>query len=83
MWRRVRLIPFTVTIPEERRECDLELKLLCEAEGILAWAIEGAVSYMKDKLNPPKEVTEATEEYRSAEDTVGQFLNDNSNSLSK
>ena len=83
MWRRLGLIPFTERFGEDRRDPNLESKLLCEAEGILAWAIEGAVSYMKDKLNPPKEVTEATEEYRSAEDTVGQFLNDNSNSLSK
>ena len=76
IWRRVRLLPFTVTIPEAARDPDLQQKLLREAEGILAWAAEGAVAYMRERLNPPAKVLEATDEYRQDEDILGQFLED-------
>jgi putative DNA primase/helicase len=41
MKRRLHLIPFTVTIPPERRDGRLTEKLLKERDGILAWAVEG------------------------------------------
>src|SRR5207249_1644146 len=41
MWRRVRLIPFTVTIPDEEQDHDLPTKLETELPGILRWAVEG------------------------------------------
>jgi len=74
MWRRVRLIPFTVTIPEDKRDPDLETKLLREREGILDWAVTGAVDYVRHGLKAPAEVTAATESYRCEEDTLGRFL---------
>lgn len=76
IWRRIRLVPFSVTIPQERQDGDLGAKLLREAEGILNWAVEGAISYKREGLRPPAEVVKATAEYRSAEDIVGQFLAD-------
>ena len=76
IWRRVRLIPFSVTIPPEQRDGDLETKLLHEAEGILDWAIEGAVEYRQHGLQAPAEVLQATDEYRTAEDVIGQFIED-------
>lgn len=40
IWSRVRMVPFTVTIPEEKRIPDLfQNKLEPEASGILNWAI--------------------------------------------
>ena len=40
MRRRLHLVPFNVTIPEERRDRQLTEKLLKERGGILAWADE-------------------------------------------
>ncbi len=73
MWRRVRLIPFSQTIPEEKRDPDLERKLLNEAEGVLAWAVEGAVTYLNDGLTAPQEAIQATGKYQSDQDTIGRF----------
>jgi len=76
MWRRVRLIPFEVTIPEDRRDPDLEAKLLEEAPGILAWLAAGAAEYLLSGLKAPAAVTAATDEYRNEEDVLGKFLED-------
>jgi putative DNA primase/helicase len=65
IWRRIRLIPFDVTIPPVERDPDLMRKLLEERDGILTWAIEGCLAYGRDGLIPPPAVMAATDEYRS------------------
>jgi putative DNA primase/helicase len=45
IWRRIRLIPFTVTIPEPERDKGLEEKLRAELPGILRWAVEGCLAW--------------------------------------
>ena len=40
VWRRLRLIPFTVTIPEEKQDKQLTEKLKAEWPGILTWAVQ-------------------------------------------
>ncbi len=42
-FNRLHPIPFTVTIPAEEIDKSLPRKLLAEAEGILAWAVAGAM----------------------------------------
>lgn len=74
IWRRLRLVPFTVTIPEEQRDGDLPAKLRAGAEGILAWIVAGAAEYAEHGLANAAAVDDATEEYRSDEDTLGEFL---------
>ena len=74
IWRRVLLVPFTVTIPEEKRDRDLDAKLVSESEGILDWIVTGACRYLRDGLNPPDEVIAATKQYRQSEDVIGRFL---------
>jgi putative DNA primase/helicase len=76
MKRRLHLIPFTVTIPPERRDGQLTEKLLAERDGILAWAIEGCLAWQRDGLNPPASVVSATEEYFDEEDAIGDFLDE-------
>lgn len=76
MWRRLRLIPFTVTIPEQQRDPELPTKLRAELPGILAWAIAGAVAWANDGLAPPQAVRDATAAYRSDMDLLGRFLDD-------
>lgn len=73
-WRRVRLIPFTVTIPEERQDKKLEQKLLKELPGILNWALEGLKDYLENGLQPPAAVKIATNEYRLENDSLSQFI---------
>lgn len=74
IWRRVRLIPFNVTIPENERDHELPAKLRAELPGILRWAVEGAVEWRVEGLAPPEVVLVAGREYRSDEDTFAQFL---------
>ena len=74
MKRRLHLIPFTVTVPPEKRDGQLTEKLLAERDGILAWAVEGCLAWQRDGLKPPACVVSATEEYFDEEDAIGDFL---------
>ncbi len=77
IWRRVRLVPFTVTIPDEEQDKDLPAKLKAELPGILRWAVEGCLAWQRDGLRPPEEVIKATASYREENDIVGQFVTEN------
>lgn len=59
MKRRMHLIPFTVTIPPERRDGKLTEKLLAERNGILAWALAGCLQWQRTGLQPPASVLSA------------------------
>jgi putative DNA primase/helicase len=74
MRRRLHLIPFTLTVPPEKRDKSLSTKLLQERDGILAWALQGCLAWQRDGLKPPKCVVDATDEYFDEEDTIGEFL---------
>jgi putative DNA primase/helicase len=76
IWRRINLIPFEVTIPKESIDKELPDKLKEELPGILSWAVEGCMQWQKEGLNPPKEVKNATDEYRNEMDVVNSFLSD-------
>jgi len=77
MKRRLHLIPFTITVPPERRDKLLQHKLLAERDGILAWAVQGCLDWQRlGRLDPPKQVLEATEEYFEAEDALGRWLDE-------
>ncbi len=74
MRRRLHLVPFTVTIPKERRDGRLTEKLLAERDGILAWALQGCLEWQRQGLRAPECVVSATEEYFEAEDALGQWM---------
>lgn len=74
MKRRLHLIPFTVTIPPERRDGKLTEKLLKERDGILAWAVEGCGLWRQTGLKASKVVVDATDEYFDEEDAIGEFI---------
>ncbi|MGA4083343.1 phage/plasmid primase, P4 family [Ralstonia nicotianae] len=77
MKRRLHLIPFTVTVPPERRDKNLQQKLLAERDGILAWAVQGCLDWQRlGRLDPPQQVLDATEEYFEAEDALGRWLDE-------
>lgn len=75
-WRRVRLIPFTTTIPPEEQDKNLEEKLLAELPGVLNWAMEGLREYLEIGLEPPEAIQEATNEYRKENDSLEQFISE-------
>jgi putative DNA primase/helicase len=74
IWRRMRLIPFQVQIPDAEKDPKLLDKLLRESSGILNWAIKGCLEWQKSGLGTPSTVVEATAEYREEEDEIGGFL---------
>jgi putative DNA primase/helicase len=76
MKRRMHMIPFTVTIPPERRDGRLTEKLLAERDGILAWAVAGCLVWQREGLNPPACVQDATQEYFESEDALGRWLDE-------
>ncbi len=76
IWDRIRLIPFTVSIPEAERDQDLKTKLLAELPGILAWAVQGCLDWLEGGLRTPNEVQAATADYRRDSDTLGAFIDD-------
>jgi len=76
MRRRLHLIPFDITIPVENRDPDLAEKLKNEADGILAWMLNGCHDLQQGGLRPPACVTSAVEEYFSTEDRFGQWIED-------
>lgn len=76
IWRRIRLIPFIVTIPEQERDPHLADKLRGELPGILAWAVRGCLDWQREGLGTPDEVREATEAYRLEMDTLAAFLDE-------
>ncbi len=70
LWNRLRLIPFDVTIPKERRKKHLAEEILAEeAEGVLAWQREGL-------LEEPESVRQAGQEWHDDNDSLGDFFND-------
>jgi putative DNA primase/helicase len=78
IWSRIRLIPFTVSIPEEERipRSRMMERLTPEFPGILAWAVAGCFDWLKFGLGSPDEVKQATDDYRGEMDILGGFIND-------
>ena len=76
IWRRLRLIPFEVSIPEAEQDKLLGNKLRQELPGVLNWTIEGCLAWQRDGLAPPEKVILATNSYREEQDVLTSFLRD-------
>lgn len=76
LWRRIRIIPFSVVIPKDQRDTALTTKLRDHADAILTWAIEGLQQYIADgyQMNEPAAVLHATQNYRSESDDYARFF---------
>lgn len=74
IWRRLRLIPFAVTIPEDERDLHLLKKLEGELPGILNWALLGCREWQEIGLKAPAMISDAVKAYREESDTLGRFL---------
>ncbi|MEM3356877.1 MAG: phage/plasmid primase, P4 family, partial [Candidatus Bathyarchaeia archaeon] len=76
MRRRIHLIPFTLTIPPEKRDPKLMERLLEERDGILGWAVNGCLKWQEIGLKPPQCVLSATQEYFESQDAIKRWLED-------
>ena len=75
IWRRVRLLPFTKTFDEGQRDTRLAEKLRAEAPHILAWMVEGCLSWQEQGLaDIPQTIRAATAEYKDDQDLIGAWL---------
>ncbi len=74
--RRMKLVPFTVTIAKAKRDKELITKLKAEWGGILAWMIEGCMIWQREGLVTPKCVEDATAEYLHEEDMIGRWIDE-------
>jgi len=74
IWRRIKLIPFAVVIPDDQQDKELPAKLLGELPGILNWAIQGCLEWQEHGLGEPDTVKAATADYRTEMDTMGGFI---------
>jgi putative DNA primase/helicase len=73
-WRRLKKIPFVVTIPNPVD--GFEDTLTDELPGILNWMIQGCLNWKNNGIKDPDIVVQATNEYRHDQDYIAQFLDD-------
>jgi putative DNA primase/helicase len=76
IWRRVKLVPFTVEIPEDKQIKDLAQQLKPEYPGILAWCVRGCLDWHNNGLRSPVEVEDATAAYRKEQDALAWFIDE-------
>lgn len=73
-WRRIRVIPFDVTIPEADRDPQLGARLRDATDAILTWAVAGLADYQQGGMAPPEAVRVATADYQKRSDALTRFL---------
>lgn len=76
IWRRIKLVPFDVCIPDDEQDKQLPQQLKDELPGILNWAIRGCLDWQRHGLQEPSRVMEATCEYRKDMDVLQQWIDE-------
>jgi putative DNA primase/helicase len=77
VWRRIRVITFTVEIPKAERDKQLKDRLRAEADAVLSWIVDGWKDYReRGELDEPEDVLVATNQYKADSDAVGRFIED-------
>lgn len=78
IWRRVKLVPFSVKLSEVTKPIKGFEQLLVRAEssGILNWLIGGFRDWQEHGFIEPESVKSATQEYRTDSDPLGEWLSD-------
>ncbi len=74
IWRRIRLVPWSVVVPPAERDRELPEKLRAELAGVLAWAVRGCIEWRREGLGESEEVRVATAEYRAEQDVLAAFI---------
>lgn len=76
IWARVRLVPFTVRIPDGEIDITLPAKLREEASGVFNHMLRGLIDLLTNGLAESSNILAATEKYRDQSDQLGRFLHD-------
>lgn len=77
IWRRMRLIPWGVRIPDAEQDKTLPDQLIeQEAIGILAWLVRGCLAWQNRGLGGTSAIEEATKDYRATQDLIGRWMED-------
>lgn len=84
IWRRLKLIPFTVNIPEKVKALgypaksreQVQAELTAELGSILVWAVNGCLEWQRNGLREPEKVSGATAQYREEMDRVKAFVDE-------
>jgi putative DNA primase/helicase len=74
IWRRIRVVPFDVVIPEAEQDRTLDAVMESEADAVLTWAVKGWQHYLERGLDEPDSVKHATSAYQLASDAVSRFI---------
>lgn len=77
--RRIIIIPFNVTIPEEEQDIELPSKLKTELSGIFNWIMEGFIRLKANKyrISIPSVVKELVSEYFKDNNPLSRWLDEN------
>lgn len=74
VWRRVRVIPFTVKVSDADKDVNLASKLAEHIDAVLLWAVQGYRDYLDGGMREPEDVRVATDAYKSQSDDVKRFI---------
>lgn len=75
IWRRIKLIPFEVTIDKSKVDKNLKYKLRDELPQILRWAVDGCRMWLKDgEIEEPPCVQKAVADYKMEMDVLAGFI---------
>jgi phage/plasmid-associated DNA primase len=73
----VRLVPFSRTFTPEERDPHLLDKLKAETPHILAWMVDGCISWQRQGLaDTPTVIKQATDAYQLDQDLIGTWLSE-------
>jgi putative DNA primase/helicase len=76
VWRRLRVVPFDVVLPESEWDRHLDEKLQASADAILTWAVAGYAEYAAQGLAEPSAVQVATAAYQQDSDALARFVDE-------
>ena len=78
IWRRIRLVPWTVSVPagEQRPQDEMVAELDADGSWMLRWMVAGLADWQADHHWVAEEVEVATAAYRAEQDRLGEFLAD-------
>ena len=76
VWRRLRVVPWRREFTESEMDLGIRARIVeSEAEGVLAWAVAGARSYLTQGLDSePAQVVKATEASKDDQNPLAEFV---------
>lgn len=79
-WRRLKLLTFNIVFSDashgKKRDKELDIKLLAELPGILAWAVRQCVDWYKNGIQEPDSIKADTKQYREESNPILEFIED-------